>query len=262
MPFNILANRDRIKKTPFLDMSNGKHTVRILGEPVDYFVHYYRNKGSFACLGSDCPVCKTNKQIKFENPKSYSTVPGYNSPSHRHYCNVLDKTVVKVCPSCGYEVVADLAGIYPATCHKCNAFITDVTPAPSNKIKVANINETNATEIMSYNTSILDESKNPIGYNNFDIIFIVTGTEKKNVSALPDPTSVGQVEYNEEDLNNLDNVVIKLTEEEIVALVTTGVSFKDIFAARKAPVQETEVKATMTPEEVAKLEASINDLLA
>ncbi len=251
------SGKGKFEKTRFLDFSIGNHTVRLIGKPEKIFVHFLRGRGTVKCLGSDSPICKNNKSLMAEYPDDFDKKPGYNKSSPRHYMNVLDRTVVKTCPQCGYETVPNMVGNYPATC-KCGTFITDVTPAVSDKIKVANISHTNATTLSEYHKSILDKDGNIIGLNNYDITFMVTATgQTKNIVPIPNKDNIGPVDVPEDALYDLSKCVISLEADEIVHLMQ-GVSLKDIFAGRKAV--KSSVPSEVATATVEVVEASINDL--
>lgn len=259
--FEAKTERKTFEKTLFLSLDYGTHQIRLLGAPKAIFTHYFPSQRSTVrCLGRDCPVCKNNKRIELEN-QNPSSVRGYNKPSKRHYINVLDRTAVKVCPKCGAESKKSLAGIFPQTCPKCNSFINDVPETISNKIKVANLNETVKDQLMSFQSTILDESKNPLGLANFDVILLVVQAGgRKNTTALPtQPPVTDKVEIADELLYDLDRAVVTLTEDELVVLMT-GVSLKDIFAARRN--EENSTEDTVSLEAIEDVEKSIETLFS
>lgn len=253
----------KFDRVPFLTFDLGQHLVRILGQPKKQYVHYVpASKATVKCLGDECPFCAVNKQLMMENPKDYNKKTGWNARQPRHYLNVLDRTLVKVCPSCGTENKKGVNGLYQSTCSQCQAFISGVEEKVSNKIKVANLSETNAELLKAHQKSVLNENGEPKGLENFDIMFMaVKSGDKKTITPIPVPQNDDKVEIPETALNNLDNVVLELGVEELKDL-QRGVSLKDIFAARRPQaenvVEETETKALeekhdMTKEEVMKM---------
>ena len=227
-------------KPVFLNMDYGQHLVRILGKPLQVYIHWIPKANlGIRCLGEECPVCETNKKIILENPDNFRRESNYFPRSSRHYINVLDKSSVKVCPECQHENKRMANNQYPAVC-KCGSMIAHIPETISNKVKVVNLSETTAAELNAIHTSILDEKGDIIGINNFDILFVVTKVgDKKKISVVPITASQGGVEVPEESLYNLNNVPLTLSREEIIELVR-GTSLRDIFAARNSVNKESE----------------------
>lgn len=234
------ANESNFVKTQFLNFDLGIHRVRLLPPEQVIWTHYLPGKATIECLGSDCPICQSNKKIQAEHPEDYRDVHGYFASQKRHYINVLDRTEVKICPNCSYEVGKDITNKFPSSCIKCGTIIVSVPEGVSNKIKVANISETTAAQLEAHNLSILGEDGTPLGIENYDIQFMVTQTgggpgkkPKKSITPVPAPDANDKIELSKDDYFNLCNVVISLEPDEIMTLMS-GVSLKDIFAARKA----------------------------
>ena len=220
-------------KTQFLEMDFGAHIIRLLSKPHRVFVHFFKGRGSVACLGSECPVCKVNKMLKEQYPENYKSQPNYNSSSPRHYVNVLDRTPVKICPSCQTENKRDIINQYPNVCKSCGELIVEAKEQLSDKVKVANFSETIASEMMMMRSTELTESGEPLGLGNFDIAIRVSKSGgKKNITVIP-TTNRDEVSVPEDALYDLTNIVIKLSAEELATFMK-GVSLKDIFAARRS----------------------------
>lgn len=221
-------------KTEFLNLELGEHRVRLLGEFFTSWVHYIpQRKATIACLGNECPICQNNKSLKSTNPENYKSMPGYINPSLRHYINVLDRTLVRVCPSCQTENKADLSKTFPGMCRNCGALITNVEPKPSNKVKVSNFSDTIATELKIKQMSTLDKEGNPIGLENMDLVItVIKSGGKKSPSIAVDTKATDKVEVPADALFDLTNCIIKLEPEETKHLLA-GVSIKDIYAARR-----------------------------
>ena len=231
LDIDISTSNKTFSKTQFMSFEPGQHRVRLLGNSRRVFTHYTKS-GTIECLGSDCPICQRNKIIaaSTETPEK---VPGYNRASLRYYFNVLDRTLVKVCPQCQAENKKGVIDFTP-TCKSCGAPIVDVTPTPSNKVKVINISKTNAERLVAMQSSKLGTDKEPIGLENFDILFnvLLRGKNQKDILPEADLTATDVVEVPDDALYDLDNIVIKLDPDEIESF-SSGVSLKDIFAARK-----------------------------
>lgn len=250
--FETFEETDKIKftKTLFLEQDFGIHQVRLLTQPEKIFVHFFKSRGAIECLGHDCPVCKINKSLQAEDPGNYKQHPLYNGSSPRHYINVLDRTPVKVCSNveCQCENTADLTGQFSAACKKCGTFIGNQPVTISNKVKVANISETNAGRLMALRQAIRDENGEPLGLGNFDLEIVVTKTGGKKdiiVQASNAKNSKDVVNVPEESLYNLKDVTVKLTPTEVTQFLT-GISLKDIYAARKAASSSSAEKSANT----------------
>jgi hypothetical protein len=256
------STRTKYERTNFLDLSYGLHQARLLSNPKRIFVHYFKGRGSVQCLGSDCPICKVNKSLQVEFPENYRQQPSYNGSSPRHYVNILDRSPVKVCtnPECQHENKLDLMNHFPNSCVKCGVFIADVPVTISNKVKVANISQTNADKLMALKLSVRDDNGEPVGLGNFDIEFLVTtsgGKKDVSVQASSKKNAYDKLdEVPEESLYNLDSAVIKLEPQEMVQFMR-GVSLKDIFVAKKAG----STPSIAVAETEKKIEDSIEDTL-
>lgn len=128
----IRASSDFVKLT-----SDRKIVLRVLDDtPVVCWQHFVSaghkgfpnvNKGKgmgIICPGKDsCPVCKWNsdktKEEQIRSRKIYTF-------------NVLDRSVVKTCPSCGEEFYGK-KNKFPAAC-TCGESMSEIVPEPRNKI--------------------------------------------------------------------------------------------------------------------------------
>lgn len=225
------------RKTEFFNFDLGIHRIRILTPmAVLKFMHFLKRKYAVECLGGDCPVCSYNKDLIQQYPDNFRDQPGYNGKSRRHYVNVLDRTEVKVCTNCGEETKADMTGAFPNVCSACGTIITEVTPAPSNRVKVMSASETFMSQLVGFEQATKDKNGEPLGWCNFDFQIMVNMVNKrKNPTPSPDRSATDSVEelYNEEDLFDLDKALIHLEADEIKDLLK-GVSLSDIFKARRA----------------------------
>lgn len=238
------GEKKSFNKPTYFDFSLGQHLVRILGDSRKVYTHYLKSANVlFECPGDDCPICINNKRIYTEHPDNFYKVPGYTSRSERHYFNVLDRTEVKTCTTCQAEVKKDASGKFPAVCADGH-LVVESTPHPSEKVKVMNVSKTNANRLKDYQLSILDESGEPVGLEKFDILFMVTKGERKDIVPMPIKDNNDDVDVPEDALYDLESVVVKLSPEEILDLIK-GVSLKDIFVARKGvDVEEKAVEAS------------------
>jgi hypothetical protein len=226
------------KKTLFLNL-NTNATIRILSKGYTVVDTHYINKATVKCLGDECPICATNKSIIMQNPDGFRDDPRYIPKRKVYMVNVFDKTLVKVCPSCGAENPATASN-----CSKCSAIIAGVTPEPSNKVKVLSRGVTLFDHLGAVNNAILDSAGEKIGITNYDIMLMVSGSGKdKTITPIPGAPSPAP-EYSEADLVDLNKVTIELTAVELLDL-QRGVSLRDIFAARKAGNAAAEFEKTI-----------------
>jgi len=254
-------SENKFEKTEFLNFDFGQHLVRVLGEPKLHVVHFIpRHNSTIKCLDEDCIICKNNKQLISEHPEDFRNQNGYIAKQYRHYVNILDRTVVKVCPQCGKEHKRGINGLFSTAClnTSCGTFLTNVDERPSNKIKVANISETNAQKLNAYDMSVLDSNGNPIGLKSFDVLFVVTKTGKrKDISPVPVVQNTDAVEYDESKLFNLDRVIIELTPDELEEHLK-GITLRDIFAARN-PAKDV-VVGEDAPQELEKVARGLEEV--
>ena len=233
------TGESKFKKTEYMRLDQGVHTVRILDSATEYFIHYVR-RAYVECLDEECPVCENNQKIRFENPKNYSDVSGYSTRSGRYVFNVLDKTPVKVCPQCASEnkVPLDTTSFSP-TCTSCGTFITEVVPAPSNKVKILSVGVEVASMLDGYDKTITNTEGDIVGINNFDIVFNVRGVSRnKKSTPIPALQNMGAIEFNKEDLFDHGSSLAQLNLEEVHNLLK-GVTLRDIYLARRStPVVE------------------------
>ena len=187
------------KKKLYLKLAQGQTIIRILEDKAEKFYTHYINNSTVQCLGDDCPVCQGNRVIYTEHPNDFRDIKGYSPKVQKFLINVMDRTLVKVCPTCGAEN-PKAGNAFPVTC-SCGVVIAPV------------------------------------------------------------------VEFNKEDLYDLEDAVPKLTQEEVAEL-RRGVSMKDIFSARRATEETNTVGAKIvaeatqvSEEEVAELEDELKAVM-
>jgi hypothetical protein len=232
MPFKDVEIKrgsfDNFRRTQFMDLSQGAHTVRILQEqaktlPTHFFL---ASKATALCLGDDCPICANNKKIIIEHPDDFRDVREYNKINYRFFVNVYDKTPAKVCGKCGKEH-KNLA----ATICSCGEVLPQALPL--NKVKVLSKGLTLRDDLDNIDRAILDPDGTPLGLTKYDIILMVTGTGR-DTKVTPIPrTELNQPVSVVEELYELEKCTIVLSPTELLD-VQRGVSLKDIFTARKA----------------------------
>jgi hypothetical protein len=242
------SNKTKFEKPNFLPFDIGQHRVRILGNPYKVWTHFLKGRATIRCLGSDCPICQNNKVLKAQNPDARN-LPGYNSPSIRHYFNVLDRSMVKVCPSCGTENKMLMgSNDFTPMCKKCGTLIVQQSVVPSNKVKVINISDTTAEQLKNIQATTLDDKGEKIGLENFDVIFTsMMAGDRKNIFPQADKTANDKLEDLSEFMYDLEKIVISLEPDEIKNLMS-GVSLKDIFIARRGETAVEEVSAELKAE--------------
>jgi ribosomal protein L37AE/L43A len=254
MPFAIKERtKSKFVKPNWLTLTPGSHVVRFL-ETTDqaffeetHFLVLPTGKLTIACLGEECPICQSNRTIYLADTKNFRNNKGYFSKSDRYTLNVLDRTMVKICPSCGEENKRQ-GNSYTPTCSSCQTLIASVAEAPSNKVKLLQLSRTAAEQLNSIETTMVDKDRNPIPLTAYDIVFSVSMTNGKKVSTpIPATQNNDVIAIPKEQL--LDkNVTIRLTVAEVRDLLK-GISLKDIFTARKSESTQTLVDSTVPTED-------------
>lgn len=225
-------------KVNYMRFDVGQHLLRIIGDPRAVYTHYVRHANiAIKCLGDDCPICQNNKRIFLEHPNDFRDVKGYTPRQYRHYFNALDRTMVKVCPSCQAENKKGTNGVFPTACSSCNALITSVSEVHSDKVKLVNISDTNAKMLAVQAQSVLDSEGNMIPLNSYDVMFTVIPGERKAILPQTVHTNNDPVEVPEDALYDLDKAVITLEPDEVLELLR-GVALRDIFASRTNTKEE------------------------
>jgi len=226
-------SKSTFQKTRFLSVVEGQPAVVRLLQKNSYRVYtHYINQTTVACLDDECPICANNKRLIVENPGDYKNSPGWNSATRRYFTNVLDRTMVKVCPNTECQAENRMIGDkWMPTCYACNTFITAVEEKPSNKVKV-----------FSYGPYVKDDldalavhpiTRKPVDLFACDIALVATGQSKnKRIKAQLLHDQNDKVEVPEDALYDLEKTVLHLTADELLNL-QRGVSLKDIFNARK-----------------------------
>jgi len=230
-------NASLFKKIEFIDLPQGQTTIRLLSKSFFEFYNHYINGVYVECLGTDCPICASNAQLIMENPQNFKDIKGYSPRNHRYAVNVLDKTVVKICPKCKAEFKKS-GNAFPSTCTKCDTVIINEPEQVLNRVKVLSKGPTLTEQLKALQQTVLNASKEPLGVTNFDIVLYVTGSGKSTtITPIPLTNETAPVEVSDEQLFDLEKAKLSLTMDEIKD-VMRGVSLKDIFAARKATSDE------------------------
>jgi hypothetical protein len=257
MPFATIKSREmkEFKKTAFMNLDQGQYTIRILdAEAATEFSHYINNT-TVKCLDDDCPQCEQNKSLISQYPKDFRDQKGYVSRTQKFLVNIMDLTPVKVCPQCQAENVKSAN-----QCSACETLITEVKPAPSNKIKVLSrgvklFDQFNTAE--AYLNGLEDEQ---LKLTDVAIVINVSGQGKNKVpTAIPTSKKLGPLPEGLE-LYDTKTVSLTLTRPEFIK-VMEGVSLKDVLASRQAKVDIAEVDKFIEQEALAAA-ASVDDRVA
>lgn len=260
MPFQAnfqSFDKSSFKKKEFIDLPLGKHVIRLLHEDaLVVFTHFIASQSLMVrCLGDDCPICSRNKVLYAEakakakaggGKVETNNIPGYFSRTQTAYLNVLDRTLVKICPSteCQAEVKpANIAGKFPVACPKCGASISSVSALPLDKVKIFSFGKENKEQIAAAEASTLDSEGTPIGIMNFDldIMVMMSGSRKSKVITAGSGRDKTP-EVPEDMLYDLEEACQTFTVDELNSIVS-GTKIRDIYATRKAtaPKKEEEV---------------------
>lgn len=252
--------RTEFKKPSYMQLTSGSHTIRVLQTNAKgYFQHWLG--GPVECLGDDCPQCQLNKKLIAENNNDFNVakkIPGFNWRQERAAVNVLDRTPVKICPQCQTEIKAE-DDVFSASCPSCGHFIQKVPAKPLNEVKIFSRAASVFQKLDLFDKSTLDEDGEKIGLTNFDVELLVSGN-----TTIPRKTNnFDEIEVDDADLYDLDMVVMNLTPDEMSQRMR-GVSFKDIFAARRAG-EDTKVEVStdgVAKADVEKVKGLIDELFA
>jgi hypothetical protein len=263
MPFADIKQKQftgDFKKVEFIKLSPGMNQIRILDSNAYSVDVHYVGGINIQCLGEDCPVCRNNKKIIFENPKDFRNIKGYASRRQLFIVNVLDRSLVKICPNeaCKEEVKA-INGIFPTQCPKCGGLLHTVQPHPLNKVKILSKGVELFSSLNAFEVAINDAEGNPIGLTNFDIMLSVSGNKKESPTPIPNTNANDVLEIPEDQLFDREKVVLKFSPEEIADL-QRGVALRDIFAARKAEKEADEVVTDQRTEVAADIQQQINNI--
>lgn len=235
----------KFKKTLFVDM-NATSTVRILTNGYLPVQTHFVNRATVQCIGEGCPICANNKMLIMQFPDTFKDEPKYAPRRTVNLVNVLDKSMVRVCPKCATEIHAT-ANQAPSAC-KCGEILAGA-PTRSMKVKVLSRGVTLFDQLDAINNAIMDAQGERVGLTGYDLTFVISGTGK-NKTITPIAGQISPMdEYNEADLYDLENVTLKLDAMEMLDL-QRGVSLKDIFAARKATEKAASVAESALPKEL------------
>lgn len=241
-------------RTPILFTTAGNHVVRFINSNnlvVDS--HFVKGKYTVRCLGEECPICSNNKKIIAQEPKNFRNIPGYSSRTTKYIYNVIDKTLVKVCPSCKTEN-KKIGSDFSAKCSSCDTFITEVKPTISNTVKLLVFGQDLATKLSGIEQTVLGTDQSPLGIDKYDVIIHVVGSGKdKKTTPVPNTTSnTPDIIVTQDMLLDPEKGIINLSATEINDLLR-GVVLKDIFLARKP-------KADTQPQEVKQSEETVDNV--
>lgn len=234
MTFAEVKPTSVFKKSQFLRLDVGEHTLRILDEnATSVDTHYVISRGGRAtirCLGDDCPICAINAQLKIEHPGTYRNAQGYSAVSRKHSFNVFDRTDAKTCPKC-QAVTKPRGGVFPSTCPECGAFISDVKTAPVNKVALVTVSDTVAKDLNRISKLYRDSEGEPIPLTSYDItISVEQGSKGREMTVIAQPQRNDTFEVDQE-LFDPDTAITALSKEEIIEFMR-GISIRDIFLAR------------------------------
>lgn len=248
------------RRTEFMELIPGATKVRILDKNAYMLYTHYLGGVSVACLGDECPICKNNTDIILKHKDNFREVQGYVAKSRRYFVNVLDKSLVKICPKCSKEVKQDLVA-----CPECMTMLNGVEKKPLNKVKVLAKGVTLFEQLNAIDENVTDADGVKIGLNKFDVTIVTTGAGKTvNYTVIPDGSGVYKEEEVDESLKyDVKNCTVVLTPEEMLDLFR-GVKLRDILLMRgksdepvaKEPEQVTE----LSEEELNKIQADLENL--
>lgn len=242
------------KRTEFMTLTNGAHTIRVLDEQAKTVpTHFFNNsKATVLCLEDNCPICENNKRLISQFPNNFREQSAYNKINYRFFVNVFDKTPAKVCTKCGKE----WKNLAQTVC-SCGEVLPEAKPL--NKVKVLSKGLTLRDDLGSVEKAILDESGTPIGLTNYDVTLMVTaaGTRDAKITPVPRTDSTQPVDLGEQEKFDLEKATIVLEPSEMLDL-QRGISLKDIFASRKK--EEVTFDPVASQDELDKVNDAVNKL--
>jgi ssDNA-binding Zn-finger/Zn-ribbon topoisomerase 1 len=244
MPFQLTPRAtSTFKKLDYFFQEPGKHYIRFIEptEKASILPSHYFPRGqtgiSLQCLGEDCPACKNNRRLWLENPgKKWKDIEGLISLSDRIAINILDRTMVKVCPKteCQAEVKAGFTGRFPDTCPYCNSILNQAAIKESGKVKVLSIPPTIADLISQLEAAQLDEAGNPVPVTRYDFeLLVMQKGKKKEMTPQVARERCDVIIVPEEAYFDTSRAVIRLELAEMEDFLR-GASLKDIFAKKSA----------------------------
>jgi len=236
--------------------------IRVLDKAAYRATKHYlpKQKISVVCLEENCPICANNKKLAIANPGvNYSDIPGIINKQNRFLVNVLNRTKVKTTPA-GHIVYAGSDGKFPAQHPETGEDLKDIKALSQNSIEVLERGSTLFGQLNGIHDTIRDEEGNRLGLTNYDIILTAVGKGRQmTVSAVAQPQYNDKIEINEIDLYKLDKVPMKLSEDELIK-VLSGISLQDIFEARKETPKEETYLEGISDAVVAEVEDTIDSL--
>lgn len=234
-------------ESPWLKISEGAPVVvQIMDEhPTEVHTHWITDssgrKVGFKCLGSAmCPACQRNNRINWDNKH-----PDYVRRSNRYRLNVLDLTPVVVCPECGaeyhYSMVPDRCSL-----DSCNADLTDVEPAPRNRVKVLEKGVTVMQQLDALDSDVHPLTDEKMSIQEYPIKIMAQGKGLNTVTMIHPLAPRDDIDFDVYERHDLEEMSFELTPDEIEYLLDGG-TLNDILAARSA---DDEVEVEEDEEEV------------
>ncbi|KKN45708.1 hypothetical protein LCGC14_0680260 [marine sediment metagenome] len=249
-------------KTNYLRFQEGvPTTVRIISEGSRYVAKHFLTKirTSILCLGEQCPICERNKTLREQHGRNANKQSDYIAIQNRNMLNVLDRTLVIVDEETGDEYSAH-KGTFPTITKDGKRSLIDVTPQPSNSIKVLERGK-RLFEQFDVNHN---EYQHLGGIRGFDIKLVTMGAGKTmSISVVPLPERNDDITELLEGLEEpvLEDLGIQLSPDEVLE-AASGVTLRDIYAARKSDETESDTSAVDAElvGSLADVEESVSDL--
>ena len=240
-------------RTKYFVWTPGEHVVRILDEDVPSHLCYWFGSGHVKALGADDPQATMNKKIRLENPDNFRKVKGYRQLAVRYFMNVLDRTVVKICPECTREVKS-VSGEFPPLCPVCQkGQLASIEAAPLNEVRMLQGGKTLFEQFVEKQLTTKDEEGNEIGVQNFDLNLIVVGVGNKRQTIAMVGDGRDEVSVPPEKLYDPYKMIPEVSVEEMEKLVA-GVALRDLLAGRRS---DTTTEVSTIPD--AKVEETAED---
>ena len=174
--------------------------------------------------GSTCPICAYNAKLKVMDPKDPNLIKARKVFS----TNVLDRTPVVTCPSCGLEHYK-AKNKWPTEC-ECGEDLTNVEPAPREKFQILQKGITLFGQFEAF------ENDPDFGdLREYDIKIDVRGSGKDSmITCTPKQHAEVDIKSLITDTNkpfNIEEIVKPLNPDQITSIIE-GSSFFDVVSAK------------------------------
>lgn len=247
MPFATIPERSgEFKRFAYVKIFTGcQLRLRILDQhAIQTFKHYIPSaKLSVTCLGEErCPICQKNQKLIAENPKlNPRQIRGYIPRQNRYSVNILNRTMVK--KTSKGNIIYAIHNQFSPQDPETGELLTEIEAQPINEVQVLERGPKLFEQFNQINETVIDnETGNPVGLWNYDIVITSTGSGRQmvtNVTPYPDSNDVVNIPVEEKAI--LESLGILVEPDEMVQLLR-GVSLRDVYQARQGEANLSDAK--------------------